>query len=219
VCSLTKNIGYSSLIDYAADDKLFLQQRKEPNFGRMNWKRLAKNIQLVDNVLDFLQSFNTGAVDETDDSDSAYELNLTYLDEKTCANLEHLLLRIRHSLQATLTSFFAEVLQAEVSKWRSHWKRQLKFGGDKWCSEYSSSRRPLSTTWPWSIRPSLAVLWGVCWMFYPPAGDDRSGKKMPWAEVLETQAVFERERRRRAAQASEGMCLSLLYCAWRGFFS
>ena len=29
-------------------------------------------------------------------------------------------------------------------------------------------RRPPSPCWPWNIRTSLIVLWGVCWMFYTP---------------------------------------------------
>jgi hypothetical protein len=33
-------------------------------------------------------------------------------------------------------------------------------------SEYSSKLRPPCTTMPWTIWPALAVLWGVCWMFY-----------------------------------------------------
>lgn len=35
------------------------------------------------------------------------------------------------------------------------------------CLKVSSSSHALSTTLPWTIRLSLAVLWGVCWMFYP----------------------------------------------------
>lgn len=29
-------------------------------------------------------------------------------------------------------------------------------------------KRPPCTTMPWTIPPALAVLWGVCWMFWPP---------------------------------------------------
>jgi hypothetical protein len=32
-------------------------------------------------------------------------------------------------------------------------------------SEFPQCRRPPCTTMPWSIWPSLMVLWGVCWMF------------------------------------------------------
>ncbi len=34
---------------------------------------------------------------------------------------------------------------------------------------FMNRRRPKCTTMPWEIWPSLLVLWGVCWMFYPPA--------------------------------------------------
>lgn len=34
-------------------------------------------------------------------------------------------------------------------------------------SEFPGGRRYLCTTMPWTIWPALAVLWGVCWMFYP----------------------------------------------------
>jgi hypothetical protein len=33
---------------------------------------------------------------------------------------------------------------------------------------FMDRRRPKCTTMPWEIWPSLVVLWGVCWMFYPP---------------------------------------------------
>lgn len=33
-------------------------------------------------------------------------------------------------------------------------------------AEFPNRQRPLCTTMPWTIWPSLVVLWGVCWMFY-----------------------------------------------------
>jgi hypothetical protein len=35
-------------------------------------------------------------------------------------------------------------------------------------AEFPNRCRPKCTTMPWSIWPSLMVLWGVCWMFYTP---------------------------------------------------
>ncbi|KAH8883049.1 hypothetical protein GQ53DRAFT_435584 [Thozetella sp. PMI_491] len=35
-------------------------------------------------------------------------------------------------------------------------------------SEFVKGMRPLCTTMPWTIWPSLVVLWGVCWMFPQP---------------------------------------------------
>ncbi len=31
----------------------------------------------------------------------------------------------------------------------------------------------LATSMPWTIRIALAVIWGVCWMFYPNHGDGK----------------------------------------------
>lgn len=35
---------------------------------------------------------------------------------------------------------------------------------------FSDGGEPVCTTMPWNIKPALFVLWGVCWMFYPPQG-------------------------------------------------
>ena len=37
-----------------------------------------------------------------------------------------------------------------------------------WFFEWPGGRRPLNSTWPWAdVKPSILVLWGVCWMFNP----------------------------------------------------
>jgi len=41
-------------------------------------------------------------------------------------------------------------------------------------SIFPGTVRPRCTTMPWSIWPALVVLWGVCWMFYPPRPDKQS---------------------------------------------
>ena len=38
-----------------------------------------------------------------------------------------------------------------------------------WVSEFPLGIRYPCTTMPWTIWPALAVLWGVCWMFYAPS--------------------------------------------------
>jgi hypothetical protein len=35
-------------------------------------------------------------------------------------------------------------------------------------SGFPNNHKSLCTTMPWNILPALAVLWGVCWMFYDP---------------------------------------------------
>lgn len=47
-----------------------------------------------------------------------------------------------------------------------------------WFFEWPGGRHPLNTTWPWAdVKPSLVVLWGVCWMF---AIDPRARVNMPF---------------------------------------
>ncbi|CAG8953324.1 hypothetical protein HYFRA_00003533 [Hymenoscyphus fraxineus] len=41
--------------------------------------------------------------------------------------------------------------------------------GSGWFFEWPGGKRPLNSTWPWAdVKPSLLVLWGVCWMFVIP---------------------------------------------------
>ena len=44
---------------------------------------------------------------------------------------------------------------------------------------FMNRRRPKCTTMPWEIWPSLVVLWGVCWMFYPPALCQNGNQRQP----------------------------------------
>lgn len=49
-----------------------------------------------------------------------------------------------------------------------------------WFFEWPSGQHPLNSTWPWAdVKPSLMVLWGVCWMFFPTY-DSYSQNHSPW---------------------------------------
>jgi hypothetical protein len=38
--------------------------------------------------------------------------------------------------------------------------------GSGWFFEWPGGKRRLNSTWPWAdVKPSLLILWGVCWMF------------------------------------------------------
>jgi len=45
-------------------------------------------------------------------------------------------------------------------------------------AEWPDGRRPPCTTMPWTIWPTLVVLWGVYWMFYTPLSSTR------WEEIV-----------------------------------
>lgn len=52
--------------------------------------------------------------------------------------------------------------------------------GVGWFFEWPGGRHPLNSTWPWAdVKPSLLVLWGVCWMFIMalPVGMSRSSSQ------------------------------------------
>ena len=84
------------------------------------------------------------------------------------ANLEHLLLCLQQTALKALICHSLGLLEAEILHYqdRKEYWQPRKRREDDWFSEWPSGRRPLSTTWPWNIKPSLVVLWGVCWMFY-----------------------------------------------------
>ncbi|KAI4096469.1 MAG: hypothetical protein LQ344_000977 [Seirophora lacunosa] len=86
-------------------------------------------------------------------------------NKKSIANVEHTLRYLQRAALEALIFHGIRWLEEKIQPWQHSWlqERQLDFG---WFSEWPNSRRPLSTTWPWNIKPSLVVLWGVCWMFY-----------------------------------------------------
>ena len=100
--------------------------------------------------------------------DQSLEAGLS-LDENFIANYEHMLLRLRAELmQALARKALAALLQG------GHDKKQRKMLS--WFAEFAE-KPPLSTSFPWSIKPSLAVLWGVCWMFYNHAASGAAGSE------------------------------------------
>ncbi len=98
------------------------------------------------------------------------------LDENFIANYEHLLLRLQTDLiEALARKALEELLCGD------HDKRQRKLLA--WFTEFAEKPQALST-FPWTIKPSLAVLWGVCWMFYDRESD--TGKaRVPLDTVLQ----------------------------------
>jgi hypothetical protein len=156
--SVSCGVGDIGLWSIARNDARFLRYR-EPRFNQLEWKAASRKLSSLDAALTTLAYIKSSLGQLSQDL-------LEQLDEKTMANLEHLLLSIRECLAQTMVSKAWRFIKGSMSREHHLVERRLyKYGGDKWCSEFSGNQRPLSTTWPWSIRPSLAVIWGVCWMF------------------------------------------------------
>jgi hypothetical protein len=142
--------GNRQLSAVCSDDTLFLRTGRF-SFGAYPLNDRIHSLLLVREALNILRAARA----EKDDSflfAQGIEIGLV-IDELFIANYEHLLLRLQSQLVESLTRKAIEALiQNDLNKTQ----RKLL----AWFSEFAHSRRPLSTTWPWSIKPSLAVLWG-----------------------------------------------------------
>ncbi|KAF2190211.1 hypothetical protein K469DRAFT_682341 [Zopfia rhizophila CBS 207.26] len=147
----------NALSAIAANDKLFLKQNDSPNFEPCSLNEIITYLLLVHDGIDVLYHARSQYDDQWLISQGS-EIGLN-IDEAFIANYEHLLLRLRAQLIDALTR---KVIEALLEGGQDKKQRKLL----SWFTEFPNSKRPLSTTWPWSIKPSLAVLWGVCWMFY-----------------------------------------------------
>lgn len=104
-------------------------------------------------------------------------------EESYTANLLHLLRRLQQILFQILVHRSITHLDEFALHWQKYWQQEKKLGRD-WFTEWPSGERLLSTTWPWNIRPSLVVLWGVCWMFYTPDQKNEDNPRSPAAQQL-----------------------------------
>ncbi len=148
----------------AQKEELFLKHDSQKIAKAMNVVGLRRIFGLTTLLLDRLQHLTHATRDENDDTswiDSACS--------KTMANLEHLLRCLQQATLDALISDMVKSMELEVARWQQYWQqRRAVFHG--WFSEWPNGQPPLNTTMPWNVKPSLVVLWGVCWMFFE--GDD-----------------------------------------------
>lgn len=154
-----------SLCKIAAQDHLFLNHD-------FHYVQLITSVSNLKPVLDLTTALlnhirclsdNSGGSRRKDDSS-----NLPSDDFKCkqfLANLEHLLRCLQQIALDAIVGHYLKIVEDHILHWHQHWQHQ-KRACDEWFAEWPNGQRPLSTTWPWNVRPSLLVLWGVCWMFY-----------------------------------------------------
>ena len=162
-----KTPGKCSLSQIAGDDSLFLSHDPttlvETLVRTISLPHAAYLFDLTRLLIERLETFwlkssNTSLCSRAS-TEGGFE------DEKFVANLEHLLRRLHGMLFEVLLRRSVLRLEESAIHWESYWEQQKKVD-DGWFAEWPDGRHPLSTTMPWNIRPSLVVLWGVCWMFY-----------------------------------------------------
>ncbi|KAL6715493.1 hypothetical protein ACLMJK_006454 [Lecanora helva] len=150
--------GDIPLRDIAANDSVFLSHELRSIETIKNLHCLSEILNLTSIVFIRLHSLSNSSI-KTVEGD-------VYRDDFKCikfiANLEHLLRCLQQITLDAINNQVANLVEAYVLHWHNYWQHQ----NQGWFAEWPNSHRPLSTTWPWNVRPSLLVLWGVCWMFY-----------------------------------------------------
>lgn len=152
----------SALSAVCSDDRLFLQNDKL-NFETCSMNGTIQSLVLVFEAINVLYA----ARSQYDDAfiiAQGHDIGLN-IDQSFMANYEHLLLRLQAQLIETLSRKVVEALIGNDLD-----KRQRKLLN--WFTEFSDNKHPLSTTWPWSIKPSLAVLWG----YVDPMDENRNSE-------------------------------------------
>ncbi|KAH9877701.1 hypothetical protein J1614_002918 [Plenodomus biglobosus] len=164
----------------AGDDKLLLKHDNASISDRCSLTELIQLLAAVQDALHVLAECRQRFGDDWLVA-QGIEHGLS-IDESFIANYEHMLVRLRTDLiDAMARKAFEELLRG------GHDKRQRKLLS--WFTEFAEKPQPLSTCFPWTIKPSLAVIWGVCWMFYDNNADDAATKggsiRVPLDKVLQ----------------------------------
>jgi hypothetical protein len=141
----------------AASSERFLKHHNSPVFEAFSLTQFAQLIVAVQEAINIFSACRSQYGDAwliAQGLDSGLDIDETFI-----ANYEHLLVYLLAELaEALARKALEELLRGGYDK------RQRKLLA--WFSEFAEKPQPLSTSFPWTIKPSLAVLWGVCWMFY-----------------------------------------------------
>lgn len=168
------------MLKAAEDDKLFLKQDAQNIVKAKNRAGLRDIFDLTTLLLNRLQHGKCHEDGQTSWTGSRCP--------KTVANLEHLLRCLQQAAYVALISDMLRAIEADLACWHHQYWEQSRASFHGWFSEWPNGQRPLNTTWPWNVKPSLVVLWGVCWMFY---GDDTGRTRKPplWTQPQYHQMV------------------------------
>ena len=151
------------LTEVAADDKLLFCQSHETLVEALTERISLQHVAYLFDLSTFLiHRLETVSNDTSNAAQGWYVYNddcERLKNEKYIANLLHLLRRLQFFLFQILVHRSIKKLDELHDYFQ---QRDLSEGhalDEDWFSEWPSGRRPLSTTWPWNIKPSLVVLW------------------------------------------------------------
>ncbi|KAJ4372772.1 hypothetical protein N0V86_008138 [Didymella sp. IMI 355093] len=170
----------AALTTIASDNKLFLRHGNSPILQRCSLNELSWFLVATFSALQMLSECRSQFGDNWLAAHSQ-DIGLD-VDETFVANLEHLLLRLQAELENALERKRLDELLHPTGRYDKNQRQFLA------CSnEWAEKPQPLSMSFPWTIKPSLAVLWGVCWMFYDraPAGPESGNDRVPVNRVLQ----------------------------------
>ncbi|KAK3069194.1 hypothetical protein LTR53_012655 [Teratosphaeriaceae sp. CCFEE 6253] len=157
------NVNNHALVCIAKDNYLFVGRRANFRLEKLSLKELFELAVTAKALLESLRQADPscGGGRIFIEGEKLFD---TRLDDTSTANLEHLLLCLQYQLRCLLVAKCIDIVRQHLSDCQKDRRRH----SEAWFFEFPNARHPESTTWPWSLKPSLAVIWGVCWMFYGP---------------------------------------------------
>lgn len=153
----------SSLTTIVKHDGLFLEHAGRLRVNHLSPKELTALLSLLLQLLTSVKSAHQHCFVGIYQLCDGKEVFQPGFDESDLAKLEHILLCLRIEVLHAIVEHGCGLVQKHLIECQKLQRRRC----EEWFFEFPDARHPLSTTWPWAIRPSLAVLWGVCWMFHP----------------------------------------------------
>ena len=150
----------------AARDQLFLSQ-DAIDLGYKHLQDISHVLDISTLLIERVQLARIERIWESPDSKCIDALEC----QKYLANLEHLLLCFQQAALEALINHSLNKLRSDYQHWDQYLEQQKKVHNGCF-SEWAGGRPPLNSTMPWNIKPSLVVLWGVCWMFYNNTHDN-----------------------------------------------
>lgn len=153
----------------AKQDRLFLKYDAQRTVAANNLHGLRHVLDLTTSLLDRLHGLSGSSLAKQRNNHGSSCCS-SLKCEKLVANLEHLLQCLQQAaFEALISHALEERLDGDILHWRQHWQQRRR-RNEGWFAEWPNGQHPLNTTWPWNVKPSLVVLWGVCWMFYDNEG-------------------------------------------------